>query len=443
MNLAYRAITREEIPAWTEAMSLGFGRLDHPSTGLFAEAIFDDQRCSATFDGNRVVGTYVSFSVGLSMPGGTELEVNAVSGVTVSPSYRERGILRNAMLDDFRNAVDRGEAMSILFASEYSIYERFGFGPATEFVSLSIDTNGLVMRPFPGGDPLGRVTMSSPTEALVVCKRVYDIAHRQNHGSVSRPDLMWRRSFALMDHRPEYEWKGFLAVSYDETGEADGYVRLTLSTDWSSERPDATLAVDELVTTTSAAHYRIWKFLTTYGWVRKIVVHETRVDDPVRLLVTDPRRVQQTKRFDHLWARVLDVKKVLEARSYRDLGELTFRIVDDLGIIDGTYRLVVSPSGATCERLADPATNGVEVGASARSEAGAGVDVSLSTSGDQQMVPFDVELNASDFSSLVLGAGSPTGFATVGRLRAIQPDVPERMERLFGTTRQPWNPTRF
>ncbi len=423
MDLDYRAITRDDIPAWTEAMSLGFGRLDHPSTGLFAEAIFDDQRCLATFDGNRVVGTYVSFSVGLSMPGGTELEVNAVSGVTVSPSYRERGILRNAMLDDFRKAVARGEAMSILFASEYSIYERFGFGPATEFVSFSIDTNGLVMRPFPGGDPLGRVTMPSPADSLEVCKRVYDLAHRQNHGSVGRHDLAWRRSFALMDHRPEYEWKGFIAVSYNEAGEADGYVRFTLSTDWSSERPDATIAVDELVTTTEAAHYRIWKFLTTYGWVRKIVVHETRVDDAIRLLVADQRRVQQTKRCDHLWVRVLDVKKVLESRSYCEVGEVTFTIRDDLGFIDGTYRLTVTTVGPVCER----------------------VDVQLVDEGDvvDAVHQADVELNASEFSSLVLGAGSPTALAKAGRLFANRPDGPDRMERLFRTTQQPWNPTRF
>ena len=52
--------------------------------------------------------------------------------MTVQPSYRRRGLLTQMMQHQLADIVERGiEPVALLWASESSIYGRFGYGPAT------------------------------------------------------------------------------------------------------------------------------------------------------------------------------------------------------------------------------------------------------------------------------------------------------------------------
>src|SRR5215469_12100311 len=100
----------------------------------------DFARTLGAFDGDRVVGTLESFATALTLPGLACVTADAISAVSVMPTHTRRGALTRMITQDLRAARERGEVASILMASEYPIYGRFGFGHATTRVEYTVDT---------------------------------------------------------------------------------------------------------------------------------------------------------------------------------------------------------------------------------------------------------------------------------------------------------------
>src|SRR5690625_2913913 len=92
----------------------------------FAEPV----RSYAVFDGQAMVAVGANSTLEISTPGGSIVSLGGVVNVAVSPTHRRQGLgarLMRRLLEDSR---DRGETLSMLTASEGTIYERFGYGPA-------------------------------------------------------------------------------------------------------------------------------------------------------------------------------------------------------------------------------------------------------------------------------------------------------------------------
>ena len=68
-------------------------------------------------------------SVQLSVPGGT-VPCGGTTVVGVAPTHRRRGVLRAMMRAHLDDVHERGEPIAALWASEETIYGRFGYGPA-------------------------------------------------------------------------------------------------------------------------------------------------------------------------------------------------------------------------------------------------------------------------------------------------------------------------
>ena len=88
------------------------------------------QRVYAAWEGGRAVGGLGAFPFQLTVPGGRV----PAAGVTIAgvlPTHRRRGLLRAMMraLIDATHA--RGEPVAYLWATEGTIYGRFGFGLAS------------------------------------------------------------------------------------------------------------------------------------------------------------------------------------------------------------------------------------------------------------------------------------------------------------------------
>ena len=77
----------------------------------------------------QIVGGAGAFPFELSVPGGT-LPCGGVTVVGVSPTHRRRGVLRTMMDAQLRDIHERGEPIAALWASEETIYGRFGYGIA-------------------------------------------------------------------------------------------------------------------------------------------------------------------------------------------------------------------------------------------------------------------------------------------------------------------------
>src|SRR5687768_12639657 len=93
----------------------------------FAATISEWDRVLGAYDGDRVVATFRSYGMELTVPGGF-VRADAVTNVTVAPTHRRRGLLSTMMRDDLRAAAARGEPLAALVASEWPIYGRYGFG---------------------------------------------------------------------------------------------------------------------------------------------------------------------------------------------------------------------------------------------------------------------------------------------------------------------------
>ncbi len=102
----------------------------------------------AAFDGERIVGGAGVFPFELTVPGGAVLPCAGVTVVGVLPTDRRRGVLRRMMEPQLR-ARPRGSASRSpsLWASEETIYGRFGYGMASTTLFVEADRHRVRVAP--------------------------------------------------------------------------------------------------------------------------------------------------------------------------------------------------------------------------------------------------------------------------------------------------------
>jgi len=87
--------------------------------------------------------------------------------------------------------------------------------------------------------------------------------------------------------------------------------------------------------------------------VRTVSYRAGWVDDPLRDLLQDPRRMQLTV-ADHVWLRIVDLDRAIGLRSYSAPFRATVEFTDALCPWNaGTWALDLSTSGGTVARSAD------------------------------------------------------------------------------------------
>src|SRR5207302_1566405 len=89
----------------------------------------------------EMVGAAASYQFFLTLPGGTTVQVSGVAGVAVPPTHRRRGVLRALMSAQLTTFADQGDAAAVLWATEPTIYGRFGFAPVTRAAALTMIAN--------------------------------------------------------------------------------------------------------------------------------------------------------------------------------------------------------------------------------------------------------------------------------------------------------------
>ncbi len=87
------------------------------------------------------------------------------------------------MQDHLREVHERGEPIAGLWASESSIYGRFGYGPASERVEMTLDKQWARLRnPV---DIRGSIQLVDKSEALENLPGVYQVVHWPGHRGVT------------------------------------------------------------------------------------------------------------------------------------------------------------------------------------------------------------------------------------------------------------------
>ena len=137
--MTVRFIVPEEVPRLREVLSVAFGGGDVNSDwDPVWENVFEHDRLLAAEDAGEIVGVAGTFSFTMTTPGG-ELPTAGLTIVGVLPTHRRKGILNALMEKHIADARTHDESLSILWASEEVIYQRFGYGPATSQIQIDVD----------------------------------------------------------------------------------------------------------------------------------------------------------------------------------------------------------------------------------------------------------------------------------------------------------------
>ena len=347
MTTVVRPVSAEELPAFLEALSTGF--LERPDVAKVAEELkplWDLQRTLAAFDGDRICGTFRSWASELTVPGGARLPASAVTAVTVMPTHRRRGVLRSMMTAEKDAVNERGEAVGVLYASEYPIYGRFGYGPATRSATWTVDALGTGFH----APATGSLEVVTPGQAAVeAMKGVFDAWRLQQTGEISRPGYRWEYDLGLRPTAWGKDWKGFLVLHRDPSGTVDGYVRYRTEEKWEKRQPRNVLLVDELHALSDDAYRSLWRFLVEIDLVSTIKAEWRSSNERLPWLLTNARAAVASDVGEAVWVRLFDVPRALMARTYERAASIVLEVIDP-ALADGRVNLLLdaSPDGTTC-----------------------------------------------------------------------------------------------
>ncbi|MCH0538568.1 GNAT family N-acetyltransferase [Streptomyces sp. MUM 203J] len=351
-GVVVRHVTEDDFPDWLLAHKVGFLRPPVVTDEEVAlrRKVLDPERTRGAFDGARCVGTFLSFAQELTAVGGTAVPAGAVTGVTVSPTHRRRGVLSRMMNAELAEAKERGDVVSTLCPTEYPIYGRYGFGPAAWTTVWDVDVTRAGLDPrWSGPEDGGRVDLVDGAAIRETAPAVHDRVRAVRHGVVSRSERVWQRDTGV-DLAPGEPWtEPFYVVYRDASGEPAGHAAYTVERERDGgAQPIGTAGVRELMAATPAAERALWRYLCAIDRVTRVRSGRRAPDDLLPELLPDPRAARVVSHVDLLWVRVLDVVRALESRTYETAGSLVLEVRDRAGLAEGRFRLEASPEGAAC-----------------------------------------------------------------------------------------------
>jgi predicted acetyltransferase len=352
-SVTLRAIEPSELAAFraVSARVFAFEPSEDTTEALGRWVEFD--RTIAGFDGDRMVATGGTLSFELTVPGGTTVGAGGLSLISVQPTHRRRGLLRRMVERHFDDCVGHGEAVSLLYASESSIYGRFGYGQAVDRLDVSLQIAAGRLRP-ELSPPLGAFEFMTPDEARSILPSLYERSTSGVSGALNRREADWERY--VFD--PEMWRDGATAyrhLLYQRDGQPAGAAKYRQKSGWNDQGPDGAVIVTELIAVDAEAYSALWRFILSLDLMTKMEATMRPVDEPLLDLLEDPRRLRRTT-TDSLWLRFLDIPTALAARRYRVPVSVVIDVDDpsrpDAG---GQFKLDGGPDGAECTPTTDAA----------------------------------------------------------------------------------------
>ena len=407
MSIEIQTVPADDLRAWFDAVSRAFG--EDPSDEQFAleQPILESRRVLGAYDGDRLVGGGAAFSFRLTVPGGATVATAGVTGVGILPTHRRQGALRALMARQLADVRAQGEPIAALWASEGSIYQRFGYGLAAANGSIDIARDRAhFRRPI---QPRGSIELRDADSARDDLARIYDGVRAATPGFFARSDEWWNVLLRDPEHRRRGATKRSYAIHVRD-GTAVGYAMYRVKSDWVPTGPANTLIVGEVMALDSSAAEQLWRYLFGVDLMSNIQCRLGPADHPLLLMVAEPRRLQ-LRIGDGLWVRVVDVSVALSARSYSADGSLVLDVVDDFMPEAGGRWRVTTRAGFA--------------------------DVQATTE-----MP-DLQLDSADLAAVYLGGFTFASLARAGRTNECVPGARERADAMFATTTSPWCPEVF
>jgi predicted acetyltransferase len=361
------------------------------------------ERMHAAREDGTIVGGAGAFPFELTVPGG----VVPTAGVTVVgtyPTHRRRGVLRAMMRAQLDDVHERGEPLALLWASEETIYGRFGYGMASLAGEIELAREYTAFaRPL---ERERRLRLVDAEEALQLFPRIWNAVRRRYPGMFARSRNWWelRILFEPPGGHGESGPKRFVVLEKD--GRSEGYAVYRHKPKWENGVSNSELEVVEAIALDGQPTAELWRYLFDIDWAARISAFLLPVDHPLFFLLATPRRMRY-RAFDGVWARLVDVGAALSARTYAADGAVVVDVIDEF-----------CPWNAGRWRLAD--------GRAKRTTASAQLRCDVTALGSAY-------LGAFGFSELVRG----------GRVEELRRGAAARADAMFAAERAPWCPEIF
>ena len=388
----------EELRDALNVISHYFGQVNELEQAERFSRLIEVERMHAAFEGDRIVGGAGAFTYRLSVPGGGEVPAAGVTVVGVLPTHRRRGILTSMMRAQLEDCRARGDLVAYLWASESTIYGRFGYGLASRIGEMRLARDrARFAEPF---EPRGAVRLVELEEAARTFPALYDQVFLQRPGMFRRSKEWWetRKLFDDPARRQQGPLNRALLVL---DGEPAGYALYRVQQEWRHGFSKGAVSIIEAVAPAPDAARELWRWLLDFDWTSEFTADLLPLDHPLFLLLAEPRRMQFTLN-DGVWVRMIDVPGALAARTYAEADPVVLEVVDAL-LPANTGRWRVSPDGVE------------------------------STSAKPSL-----RLGVAALGSVFLGGFDFGGLARALRVEELEPAAAARADELFRTAVEPW-----
>lgn len=298
-------------------------------------------RSQVAYDDGKIVATLGTLSLDLSVPGGS-IPAGGTTQVSVLPTHRRQGLLRRLMTAHLKEVSDRGEPVAALWASESSIYGRFGFGTATTALELKIPTQHRAFhRLAPEPAPVELISLDEAREVLPPL-----------NASIAKG---WPGMFARRENWWNARWfsdlpsdrSGATSLRAAVTKARDGYVLYRQKSKWNDGNFAGELIVRDLMAQSPESWAGLWAFVLGHDLVATVEAELRPPQEPLLQMLANQRRAVATI-SDGIWIRLNDPARALAARRYNTEGALVIEAHDPLDGSTHTLLLEGGPDGATC-----------------------------------------------------------------------------------------------
>jgi len=392
----------EELRDALNAISHYFGHENQIEDAERFSQWIEVERMHAAFEDDRVVGGAGAFAFRMSVPGGASIPAAGITVVGVLPTHRRRGVLTSLMKEQLEDCRARGDLAAYLWASEATIYGRFGYGLAARMGGISLAKDRVRFAvPF---EPSGTVRLVDLEEAARTFPPLHEQVIAQRPGMFVRSKEWWETRKLFDDPaRRQGGPKNLALLELD--GKPAGYAIYNVKQDWVGGVSKGVVNIVEGVTPTPEAARELWRWLLDFDWTSEFSADLLPLDHELFMLLAEPRRMQ-FKVNDGVWVRLIDVGQALSARTYND-GEIVLDVADAL-LPENTGRWRVASSGT--ERTDDAA---------------------------------DLRLDITGLGSVYLGGFTFGELVRGSRAHELTAGAADRADALFRTNIEPWCPEIF
>jgi predicted acetyltransferase len=233
-------------------------------------------------------------------------KMGGVAGVATYPEFRRNGYVKRLIIEALERMYKEEQIVSLLHPFDIGFYRKFGWEVFTENKKLLIEKKDLK---FLEGQPgsIKRFTKESHHPDIAT---VYAQFSKNYMGMLVRDETWWKNSI--------YD-DGQIAVYYDKSGEAKGYILF--------EVKDRKMDVQEFTALNIEAKIGLWNFICQHDSMVETVSILTSNHELLPFILQQPKvKIEITPYF---MARIVDAEQCLQKYQFNDVTDKVFIHLED------------------------------------------------------------------------------------------------------------------